>query len=69
MHKLHNKPRIKNSPQTSGITIHWAAEYDIFSSLLGLGANGPNSKMVIELAKVKTGDIVLDVGCGTTQSG
>jgi len=36
-----------------------------FTGLLGLGVNRPNSRMVIELAKVKPGDHVLDVGCGT----
>ena len=30
-----------------------------------MGANRPNSRMVIELAKVKPGDRVLDVACGT----
>jgi ubiquinone/menaquinone biosynthesis C-methylase UbiE len=65
MHRLHNKPGIKNGPQTTGATIHWASKYDIFSGLLGMGANGRNSRMVIELAKVKPGDRVLDVGCGT----
>ena len=30
-----------------------------------MGVNRPNSRMVIELAKVKPGDKVLDVGCGT----
>jgi ubiquinone/menaquinone biosynthesis C-methylase UbiE len=62
---LQNKPSIKNGPQTTGITLHWASQYDIFTGLLGLGANRPNSRMVIELANVKPGDRVLDVGCGT----
>jgi demethylmenaquinone methyltransferase/2-methoxy-6-polyprenyl-1,4-benzoquinol methylase/phosphoethanolamine N-methyltransferase len=62
---MHNEPRIKNGPQTTGATIHWASQYDIFSILLGMGANRPNSRMVIELAKVKPGDSVLDVACGT----
>jgi ubiquinone/menaquinone biosynthesis C-methylase UbiE len=61
---MHNEPRIKNGPQTAGITLHWAPHYDIFSSLLGMGTNGRNSRMVIELANIKPGDKVLDVGCG-----
>jgi len=65
MHRLHNKPRIENGPQTTGTTIHWGSQYDILSGLLGLGSNGPNSRMVIELANLKPGDRVLDVGCGT----
>ena len=64
MHRMHNEPRTKDGPQTTGATIHWAAEYDLFTSLL-LGVDRPNSRMVIELAKVKPGDRVLDVGCGT----
>lgn len=65
MHKLRNEPRIKNGPETSGLTLHWASHYDLFSSLMGMGNNRPNSRMVIELAKVKPGDHVLDVACGT----
>jgi ubiquinone/menaquinone biosynthesis C-methylase UbiE len=47
------------------VTIHWASQYDIFTGLMGLGANRSNSRMVIEMAKIKAGDKVLDVGCGT----
>ena len=65
MHKMHNKPRIHDRPHTTGKTIHWAGQYDIFSKLLGMGENRPNSRMVIELAQIKPGDQVLDVGCGT----
>ncbi len=65
MHRLLNKPRSKNGPQTTGATIHWASHYDIFSGLFGLGTNSSNSRRVIELANVKPGDRVLDVGCGT----
>ena len=65
MHPLHKKPRVKKGPQTSGKTIDPGIHYDIFSGLLGLGSKGPNSRMVIELANVKPGDKVLDVGCGT----
>ncbi len=62
---MHNKPRIKNGPQTAGNTIHWASHYEFFTRLLGLGPTGPNSRMVIELANIQPGDSVLDVGCGT----
>jgi len=62
---MHNEPKTGNAPETTGLTIHWAPQYDIFSRLLGMGVNRPNSRMVIELAKVKPGDKVLDVGCGT----
>lgn len=65
MHRMKNEPRMKNGPETAGTTIHWASQYDLFTSMLGLGANGGNSRMVIELANVKPGDSVLDVGCGT----
>jgi demethylmenaquinone methyltransferase/2-methoxy-6-polyprenyl-1,4-benzoquinol methylase/phosphoethanolamine N-methyltransferase len=65
MHRMHNEPKTGNGPETSGLTLHWAAHYDFFSRLMGLGVNRPNSRMVIELAKVKPGDKVLDVGCGT----
>ena len=65
MHKIHNQSRIKHAPHTTGATIHWASQYDLMSRLLGMGVDRPNSKMVIELAKVKPGDKVLDVGCGT----
>ena len=65
MHRMHNEPKTGKGPETTGLTLHWASEYDIFSTLFGLGVNRPNSRMVIELAKVKPGDKVLDVCCGT----
>jgi ubiquinone/menaquinone biosynthesis C-methylase UbiE len=65
MHRMHNEPKMENGPETTGLTLHWAPQYDIFSGLMGMGMNRPNSRMVIELAKVKPGDKVLDVGCGT----
>jgi ubiquinone/menaquinone biosynthesis C-methylase UbiE len=62
---MHNEPKTQNGPVTTGRTLHWAPQYDFFTRLVGMGANGPNSRMVIELAKVKPGDSVLDVGCGS----
>jgi ubiquinone/menaquinone biosynthesis C-methylase UbiE len=65
MHRMHNSPTTKSGPETTGATIHWTPPYDIFAGLLGLGVNGPNSRQIVEMAKIKPGDKVLDVGCGT----
>jgi demethylmenaquinone methyltransferase/2-methoxy-6-polyprenyl-1,4-benzoquinol methylase/phosphoethanolamine N-methyltransferase len=62
---MHNEPRTEGAPHTAGSTIHWAAEYDFFMNLLGMGTNRANSRMVVELAGIKAGERVLDVGCGT----
>ena len=65
MHRMHNAPKTGNGPETAGATIHWASQYDIFTRLAGLGVDRPNSRMVVEMANIKPGDQVLDVGCGT----
>jgi len=65
MHTLHKQPSNKNGPKTTGATLPGRTHYDIFSGLLGMGVNGPNSRMIVELAKIKSGDRVLDVACGT----
>ena len=65
MYRMHNDPKTRNGPETSGATIHWTSQYDIFASLMGLGVNGSNSRVIVEMAKIKPGDKVLDVGCGT----
>src|SRR5574341_106944 len=65
MHKIHNEPQTRSGPETTGATIHKASQYDIHTGLMGLGVNGPNSRMIIEMAKIKLGDKILDVGCGS----
>ena len=65
MYRMHNEARTDDDPQTAGSTIHWASQYDFFTGLLGLGPNRANSRMVVELAGIKPGHRVLDVGCGT----
>ncbi len=65
MHRLRNEPGTSHGPATEGKTLHWAGEYDFMTSLLGMGVNARNSKMVVELAGIKPGDTVLDVACGS----
>lgn len=65
MHKTHNDSNSKSGPQTSGVTIHSASEYDFHTNLMGLGVNRSNSRMVVEMARIRPGDKVLDVGCGS----
>ncbi len=65
MHWMPDQPRSKETPETTGKTIHWAGEYDLFSRFMGMGVNARNSRMVVELAGIKPGESVLDVACGT----
>lgn len=65
MHRMHDDAKTKSGPETTGVTIHWTWQYDIFARLMGLGVNGSNSRRIIEMAKIKSGDQILDVGCGT----
>jgi ubiquinone/menaquinone biosynthesis C-methylase UbiE len=65
MHGTHNAHNAKNGPETIGAVIHWTSPHDILVKLIGLGVNGANSRMIVEMANVKLGDKVLDVGCGT----
>jgi ubiquinone/menaquinone biosynthesis C-methylase UbiE len=65
MHRMHDDPKTSSGPETTGATLHKASQYDIHTSLMGLGVNRSNSRMIIEMAKIKPGDKVLDVGCGS----
>jgi ubiquinone/menaquinone biosynthesis C-methylase UbiE len=65
VHKTHNESATGGGPATTGATLHKASQYDFHTSLMGLGVNQSNSKMVIKMAKIKPGDKVLDVGCGS----
>jgi len=65
MHNMQNNPKTGRGPETTGATIHQAFQYDIFANLLGTGVNRLNSRMIVEMAQIKPGDRVLDVGCGT----
>jgi demethylmenaquinone methyltransferase/2-methoxy-6-polyprenyl-1,4-benzoquinol methylase/phosphoethanolamine N-methyltransferase len=51
--------------ETKGVVIRWARFYDIVTWLMTLGREPSIRKMTIELAGIKKGERVLDVGSGT----
>jgi ubiquinone/menaquinone biosynthesis C-methylase UbiE len=54
------------APQTKGRTIRWWARfYDAASWLMSLGRAPAIKRMTLEMAAVRSGESVLDVGCGT----
>ncbi len=55
----------ENPPQTQGRLIRWAGRYDLSVNLISLGQASHLRKMTVDLALIKAGDSVLDVGCGT----
>jgi ubiquinone/menaquinone biosynthesis C-methylase UbiE len=50
---------------THGLVLHWAARYDLLAWLLTHGRERELREAIIRLAPLKTGDDVLDIGCGT----
>jgi demethylmenaquinone methyltransferase/2-methoxy-6-polyprenyl-1,4-benzoquinol methylase/phosphoethanolamine N-methyltransferase len=55
----------KTSVETKGKVIRWARFYDIAAWLMTFGREPGIRRMTIELAGVREGERVLDVGCGT----
>ena len=51
--------------QTKGRVIRWARFYDLGTWLMTFGREPGIRRMTIELAGIKKGERVLDVGCGT----
>jgi ubiquinone/menaquinone biosynthesis C-methylase UbiE len=53
------------SPNTTGLVIHWALGYDVLVRVLSLGGERAYREKTLELAGLKAGESVLDMGCGT----
>jgi ubiquinone/menaquinone biosynthesis C-methylase UbiE len=53
------------APQTTGATIRRVKYYDAAVRLIALGQDKAFRRMTAEMAQIKSGDAVLEVGCGT----
>jgi len=53
------------APRTHGLVIDWAARYDLLAWLFTHGRERQLRERIISLAGLRTGDAVLDIGCGT----
>ena len=53
------------APRTPGLLIHAAARYDLLVLLLTLGRERAFREKILSFANLKSGEAVLDVGCGT----
>jgi ubiquinone/menaquinone biosynthesis C-methylase UbiE len=51
--------------KTGGIVLHAAAAYDVLLSALSLGRERTLRRRILDRAKLKHGEQVLDIGCGT----
>lgn len=58
-------PTNEVAPETKGRTIRWARFYDVFVRSFTLGKDQVIREMTAEMAQIRPGDKVLDVGCGT----
>ncbi len=61
----HTHPHSGHEVQTKGATIRWARFYDAVVKFMTLGQDRKLRQRTLELATLKPGDKVLDVGCGT----
>jgi ubiquinone/menaquinone biosynthesis C-methylase UbiE len=54
-----------STPSTGGIVLHAARFYDLLAWAMMLGRERAFRERVLDLARLKPGESVLDVGCGT----
>jgi ubiquinone/menaquinone biosynthesis C-methylase UbiE len=55
----------KTTPLTTGQTISWARYYDAVVAVMTLGRARSMRRLTVDLARISSGESVLDVGCGT----
>jgi ubiquinone/menaquinone biosynthesis C-methylase UbiE len=59
----HRRPA-SPAPHTEGKTIRWARLYDLGTTLLSFGQLASLHRTIVELAGIRSGERILDVGCG-----
>ena len=62
---FHHHTHTRNEVQTEGMTIRWARFYDTVVKVMTLGQDRALRQTTVNMAGLKSGDTVLDVGCGT----
>lgn len=62
---MSNAGELGAAPSTTGIVLHRAFLYDLFVWLVSLGRERAYRGKTLDLANLKPGESVLDIGCGT----
>jgi demethylmenaquinone methyltransferase/2-methoxy-6-polyprenyl-1,4-benzoquinol methylase/phosphoethanolamine N-methyltransferase len=55
----------RDDAMTAGHVLHWARLYDLFGNIVTLGRASAMREQTLELAGLRAGERVLEVGCGT----
>src|SRR5919198_277885 len=56
---------IEQPAQTEGAFVRWASYYDFAVNITALGHARLLRRVTVDQARIKPGDTVLDIGCGT----
>ena len=62
---MHATAASDSSHRTSGHLIHWAAGYDFIVWFFLRGRERAFRQRLLDLVRLRAGESVLDVGCGT----
>jgi ubiquinone/menaquinone biosynthesis C-methylase UbiE len=63
--KLHREPARASAPRTRGAIIRWPRIYNLILRFAFQGKEPELRQMIADLARLRPGETVLDVGCGT----